>query len=236
MIIDMSHNYVRTYNNTHINIIEIGSGEDGQPSISMSDKKAAVGLDGIKGIAIGHDAYVNRPNGIVLGNYGKVDNNHGIAMGSYYGYVERYGETRRTFYDNTDNYARGWWEWYRDVPARELGAESLWFSLFLHGVGGEKAKLVPHSCIVFNIKLIGTDMNTSQNISAYHISGAIKRDELLESTAIVGMPIIDRWENVPLNVQVTADTILGALDLQVQQHDTNNFRFIASGWFTELRF
>lgn len=235
MIIDMSHNYVRTYNNSHVNIIEIGSGE-GATTMLMGDGKATVGLEGTQGIAIGHDAYVNRPNGIVLGNYGKVNYEHGIAMSSYYNYIERYGETRRTFCDNTNNYARGWWEWYGDVPAREGGAESLWISLFLHGVTGEKVILLPYSSIIFNIKLIGTDMNTLQNVSAYHISGAIKRDELPESTALVGAPIIDRWEDVSLNVQVIADTALGALDLQVRQHDMFNFRFIASGWFTELRF
>lgn len=228
-------NYSRTMDSVKKNIIEIGMG-DSDPTTSKGTGYAVVSAG--TGLAIGHDNLIDAMGveGMAIGSFQKVVNGHGIGEGYWFNRVERYGEKRRTFSNHDNLYSRSWFEWSGDVPTDFPLGGITWNTLTLHGQLGQEVALKNYSGMIFNIKLIGTNGNSTPNFSAYHLSGAIKRGNGVGTTAMVGTLMKDAFEDTVLDARVIADTTGGQMRLQVLAHVSENWKWAASGWVTELRF
>lgn len=229
------HNNVRTMSGTTKNIVEIGMGTAYPADGSKDTKAATVKSTATTGIAIGHDCYVDAPNGIAIGAFQKAYGTHSIAEGQYFCKPARYGEKRRSFYNDDDEHSRSWFEWYGQVTTQTEPPGPIFTSIFLHGQAGQIVTLEDYSAMTFNIKVAGTDKNDPPNVSGYHISGTIKRGNGAATTAIVGTPIVDAWEDVVIGARVRADTVLGGLDLQINTSASGTFYWTAAGWLVEQR-
>jgi hypothetical protein len=229
------HNFTRTMTSDDLYIVEVGMGNQ-VPDQTKSDGFAMITEGVQKGIAIGHDNLVNEDYGIALGNHQKAISKHSISEGSYLNIVGRYGEKKRTFRNDDNKLSRSWFEWYGEILAVAEPPGPLPMELYLHGVSGERLVLVDNSALTFNIKIVGSDKNVSPNVCGYHISGTIKRGAGAGTTAVVGAPNIDSWEDVSMGCSVIADTVSGALRLQVNTNPTNTWYWAAAGWVIEHRF
>lgn len=233
--LDLFSNYCRPANLTDVNIIEFGMGDDLTATSAKSNKRATVDPGCTNGFALGHDCFADDEYSMAYGSFQKAIKKHAISEGMWYSKAERYGEKRRTFADHNNKNSRGWFEWYGSVnatPGFNNPAE-----IYLHGVTNERLTLVDFSCLIYNIKIVGMDGNSSPKTNGYHLSGVIRRGNGAANTALIGTEVQQAWEDTAaLNAYCAADTTNGALKLFVLTDQSNTWKWAASGWVTELRY
>jgi hypothetical protein len=216
--------------------LEIGMGNDYSTDATKADGGAKVSDGADYGIAIGHDCFADKDNSIAFGSFQKALEVHTIAEGQYFCKVERFGEKRRAFAGDNNYYSRSWFEWMgRVTPIAEPPGPN-YVPITLHNQTSLNLDLVNYSALIFNIKVIGSNENSSPDVNGYHISGVIKRGANAGTTALVGTPIVDAWEdNTSLDFRVVADTGNGSLVLEALTHPSEYWRWVASGWVSEMR-
>jgi hypothetical protein len=198
----------------------------------------------INGVAVGYSS-VGNANGVAVG-YASVGNANGVAVGfqastnnkdkavaiGYYSKAQRY----REFVKSADGAATtlqsfSILDWYGDTT------NATQTEIFL-GAANERALVLASSAYMFKLLAVARD-NVNNVVSAWEITGAIKRDAA-SNTALVGSVtstlIAQDAAASAWAITVTADDTAEALAIKVTGAAATTIRWNVRGDISELRF